>query len=130
MKRVPAAILALMLALSTAAEAAQWALADLGRLDRTDHCLRAAAQTFRELLSEARIAHIRTSEWVVYADAINDRHDAVITCTFGDNRGVRATLVIHSSDKPIAAQMLRRRIGQIFDTSATQIRKQWVDSFK
>lgn len=130
MLRLLATFLFAAYAVPTTATAAQWALADLGRVDRTEHCLRAAGQTFRELLSEARIERIRTSDWVVYADAINGRHDAVITCTFGDNRGVRATLVIHSTDKPLAAQMLRRRIGRLFDTSAKRIRREWVDSFK
>ena len=110
--------------------AASWAVADLGRVDRSNHCLRAATETFQHLLAEARIAAIRRNDWVVYADSINARHDAVITCTFGDNRGTRATLLIHTKVRSVQAEMLRRRIEQIFTANARRIRKEWVESFK
>ncbi len=118
----------LVLLFSTA-NAAQWAVADLGRVNRNQHCVDAARMTFRDLLGEARIQSIRTSSWVVYADGINVHHDAIITCTFGDNRGTRATLVINSDARPIDAHLLKRRIVQIFDGNAKRITQAWIDSF-
>ena len=110
--------------------AANWTVADLGRVDRNNHCLQAASDTFHHLLAEAGIAAIRRNDWVVYADNINARHDALITCTFGDNRGTRATLLIHTKVQSVRATMLRRRIEQIFTANARRIRKEWVESFK
>lgn len=121
---------AIIAALPVPGAAANWAVADLGRVDRNAHCLQAATETFQHLLAEVRITAIRRNDWVVYADGINARHDAVITCTFGDNRGTRATLLIHSKVRSVKAEMLRRRIGQIFTANARRIRAEWVESYK
>ena len=120
---------AVLAALPLPSTAASWAVADLGRTDRNAHCLRAAQQTFRELLAEARIGAIRSDRWIVYADRINSGHDALITCTFGDGGGTRATLVIHSKTAPAYAQLLKRRIGHLFTMNARRIRREWVESF-
>ena len=109
--------------------AAQWNVLDLGRLYKDQHCLAAAKSTFRNMLGEVRIDRLHASDWVAYADGINGAHDALITCTFGDNRGTRATLVMHSEAAPINAHLLMRRIETVFVGQAAAITKAWKDSF-
>ena len=112
------------------AQAEPWTLMDLGRLHKEAHCLEAAKRTFRDLLGEVRIAGVSASDWVVFADGINGMHDTLISCTFGDNRGTRATLVIHSSDRPIDAQLLKRRVAHLFAGHAKRLTRAWFDSFR
>ncbi len=121
-------ILTLVL-LSVEARAADWSVRDLGRVYKEQHCMEAAARTFRAMLGEVRIARLHRNEWVTYADEINGDHDALITCTYGDNRGTRATLVMHSESKPIDAHRLARRIAAVFNAQAKRITKAWKDSF-
>ena len=109
--------------------AAQWNVVDLGRLYKEHHCMSAARQTFEGLRGYAQVGSVRDSDWVMYADGIEGMHDALITCTYGDNRGTRATLVIHSESRPVDAHLLMRRIAHMFETRATMITKAWKDSF-
>lgn len=124
------AIAAIVGLLGQTAHAEPWTVLDLGRVHREAHCLQAAKQAFRDLMGEVRIARRRASDWVVYADGINGAHDALISCTFGDNRGTRATLVIHSSDRPVDARLLKRRIAHLYDRNARRITQAWIDSYK
>lgn len=126
--RIVAFTLAVCLLASTA-WSAPWTVLDLGRVHREAHCLDAARQSFRDLLAEARITALRSSSWVIYADGINDAHDALISCTYGDNRGTRATLVIHSSGRPVDAHLLKRRIANLFQGHARRITQAWIDSY-
>jgi hypothetical protein len=112
------------------AQAADWTIRDLGRLYKDEHCLHVGQRTFRDMLGEAEIAMIRNSDWVIYADGVNGLHDAVITCTYGDNRGTRATLVIHSRERPIDGRLLARRIETIFASWSERVTQAWKDSFK
>ena len=126
---------ALLTALVLAAgpvDGVEWRVADLGRLDREGHCLAAAERSFTELLAEARIAALRRSDWVVYADGIESggRHDALITCTFGDARGTRATLVVHATGPTRGLGPLARRISEIFAWHAGRITRRWKDSLR
>lgn len=123
-------IVAALCLLAPQVHAAPWTVLDLGRVHREAHCVEAARQAFRDLLAEARIATLKASDWVVYADGINDVHDALISCTYGDNRGTRATLVIHSSRRPVDAHLLKRRIAVLFDTHAKRITRAWIDSYE
>ena len=111
------------------AGAADWTVTDLGRLYKDHHCMKASERTFRNLMGEARIEYLYASDWVTYADGINGRHDALITCTFGDNRGTRATLVIHSDARGMDLLMLQRRILALFERNAHQITRAWKDSY-
>lgn len=127
MRRIMLIMLGLTLALP--AHAAEWQVADLGRLYRERHCLEAAATTFRSLLGEARVGPIYTSGWVTHADGINGQHDAVITCAHGNGGSTRATLVLHSTGRRVDAYWVAQRIAQIFDRRARQITQAWKDSY-
>lgn len=124
--------LTILLALTlgpAAGVAGHWNVLDLGRLYKEPHCLQAARLAFDGLRGYTRVDDVRTSEWVIYADGIEGGHDAIITCTFGDNRGTRATLVIYSTSGPIDAHMLMRRVSDLFEVHAMRITKAWKDSF-
>jgi len=126
-----ALFMALLLA-SGPAGAAEWRVVDLGRLHKAAHCLSAAERSFTELLGEARIAGLRRSDWVVYADGIesNGHHDALITCTFGDARGTRATLIVHTARPTRGLAPLALRISEIFVWHAGRITRRWKDGFR
>lgn len=113
-----------------ASRAAPWNIRDLGRFYKDHHCMSAARMTFRQLRAEHSIGDVRLSDWVASADGISERHDAVITCTFGDNRGTRATLVVHSDDRPVDARFLTLRIATIFEAHRQSITQEWKDSFR
>ena len=113
-----------------ASGAAPWNIRDLGRFYKDHHCISAARMTFRQLRAEHAIGDIRLSDWVAYANGISETHDAVITCTYGDNRGTRATLVVHSGDRPVDARFLTLRIATIFETHRQSITREWKDSFR
>lgn len=109
--------------------AADWTVQDLGRLHKNDHCMQAAARTFQAMLGEARIERLHHRAWVSYADGINGNHDALITCTHGEARGTRATLVIHTQARRLDAHLLARRIDAIFQIQAKRVTRAWRDSF-
>lgn len=109
--------------------ATPWNVRDLGRFYKDHHCISAARLTFRQLRAEHMIDELQFSDWTAYATGISDRHDAVITCTYGDNRGTRATLVIHSDDRPVDARFLTLRISTIFEDHRQSITREWKDSF-
>lgn len=113
-----------------AAQARPWNILDLGRFYKEEHCMVAAQMTFRSLLGEREIATTRQSNWVAYANGIEGVHDAIITCTFGDNRGTRATLVMHSRDKPVDAHFLTRRISTLFEANRQKVTQAWKDSYQ
>lgn len=127
-------VLCLLLALAGGpahAGAPNWSVLDLGRLYKNNHCMEAALASFESLLAEVSIGQLRRSDWVTYADGIGDGgHDAVIVCTYGDNRGTRATLIIHSQKNPISARIVTRRIAQIFEGESARITKAWKDSYR
>ncbi|MEL7000721.1 MAG: hypothetical protein AAFP68_20935 [Pseudomonadota bacterium] len=107
-----------------------WSVRDLGRLYKDSHCMDAAKVTFRAIVGEFGEGRLRASQWVAYANGVGGSHDAVITCTFGDNRGTRATLVVHSARKPIDGHLLARRIAGIFEIHRQRITDSWKHSFR
>lgn len=107
-----------------------WNVRDLGRFYKDHHCISAANMTFRQLSVEHAIGDVRLSDWIAYANGISEEHDAVITCTYGDNRGTRATLVVHSDDRLVDARYLTLRIATIFETHRQSITQEWKDSFR
>lgn len=121
-----AALVTIALALALPAGASPWTIADLGHLRRAEHCLEAAERSFVELLALVEIAEIRRGAWIVYADRIAGQHDAAITCTFGEARGTRATLVIHSRALPWQAALLSRHIGHTFDGQNARLTEAWL----
>ncbi|MEM9061968.1 MAG: hypothetical protein AAGD13_16020 [Pseudomonadota bacterium] len=127
------AMICLILAVTIAAPAGAtqpWSVRDLGRFYKDNHCLLAAKTTFRAIVGELGEGELRLSKWVAYANGVAGDHDAVITCTFGDNRGTRATLVVHSTRKPINGHLLARRIAGIFEVHRKRITDSWKHSFK
>ena len=124
-------LLAVLLILwATPGHSSPWTVTDLGRLYKEHHCMQAARRTFEIALAEFRVDRIRASDWVTYADSINGRHDALITCTYGDNRGTRATLVIHTPPQSAQDRYLVRRLRSIFDEQSALITQAWKDSFQ
>lgn len=109
--------------------AAEWSVADLGRLHKDQHCMTASAQTFRSLLGEARIARLYATDWATYADGIGGDHDALITCTRAGSHGARATLVLHARTRSVKGLMLRNRIVEIFERQALAVTQAWRESF-
>lgn len=125
-----ALIFAYCLLVAPTAQAASWQVVDMGRLFKERHCMEAATTTFQALLGEAQIGSLSASSWVAQANGINGRHDAVITCTHGDARGTRATLVLHSSGRAVDGHFLAQRIALLFEDRLQQITQAWKDSYK
>ena len=111
------------------AQARPWTLADLGRVPKENHCMRAAGRAFQALLGTHRIDSLYQTAWAIHADGISGAHDAVITCTHGNARGTRATLVLHSRGKPVDARFLTRRIEALYDDYSARVVQEWRDSF-
>lgn len=109
------------------APANPWTIVDLGRLYKSHHCLEAARKTFSSILVEAGGDRVWASDWVAYATGLRGRHDALISCTYGDNRGTRATLVLHTDARHDT--LLVRRIVQVFNGHAETITEAWKRSF-
>lgn len=89
----------------------------------------AAARTFKSMRAEYGAARLRATDWVTFADGVADTHDALISCNYAGNRGARATLVVHSTDKHVDAHFITRRISIIFEEHAQQVTQDWRDSF-
>ena len=114
--------------LTTPAHAVKWTVTDLGRLQKSQHCMEAASRTFQSLMGEARIARLSASGWVTFADGINGSHDALIICGEIGFSGARATLVMHGQDASVEGLMLHRRITGIFENQASRVTQAWRDS--
>ena len=110
-------------------EARPWTLADLGRVPLERHCMMAAGQAFQSLLGTHRITSLYQTGWAIHADGVSGAHDAVITCTHGNARGTRATLVIHSNGKPAEVRFLSRRIIALYEEHSHRVVQAWKDSF-
>lgn len=121
---------AMIAAVALPVMASPWDVVDLGRLYKEHHCMQAARKTFESMLGEVRIRRVHASSWVTYADGINGQHDAIITCTYGDNRGTRATLIMHSKRDRISDQLLTRRLVTVFDGHAEAVTRAWRKSFQ
>lgn len=111
------------------AAARPWTLADLGRVPKEHHCMMAAGRAFQSLLATHRIDTLYQTEWAIHADGITGGHDAVITCTHGNARGTRATLVVHSRGEPKAARFLSRRLIALYEDHSVRVVRDWKDSF-
>ena len=71
---------------------------------------------------------LRRRGWLVEATGLaGGGHDAVITCTFGDNRGVRATLALHSREEAVTAAMIARAILDRFTVLDREITERWYE---
>jgi hypothetical protein len=124
---VPA--LAMLLALPAAARAdPPWAIADLGHLHEEAHCMEAARRALGAARGLFGGAPLRQTGWAVFADRLGGTaHDAVITCTFGDNRGTRATLALHSRrDHPRGVTMARVILDR-FEAADRAITRAWLE---
>ena len=116
------------LAMVTPASAKPWNVIDLGRLLKDEHCMLAAARTFKTMLAEYGANRLRASDWITFADGVGEHHDALITCGYSGMAGARATLVVHSRDRHIDAHFITRRISVVFEGHAQQITQEWRDS--
>lgn len=114
--------------LAAPAAAKPWNVIDLGGLRTDDICMRSAELTFRSVLAEYGVEALRASSWVTYADGVAENHDAIISCNYAGLSGARATLVIHSSGRPIDAHLLSRRITAIFRDHAEKVTQVWRES--
>ena len=126
---MPRIVILLVCLACSSVSAAEWSVADLGRLQKETHCMQASSQTFRSLLGEARVERLYATDWATYADGISGDHDALITCTRSGTHGARATLVIHARSRTAKGMFLRNRIVEIFDQQARAITQAWRDSF-
>jgi len=87
-----------------------WTVADLGHLHEEAHCMEAAERSLAHAARAFGGGALRRRGWSVEATGLaGGGHDAVITCTFGDNRGVRATLALHSREE-IGRASCRERV--------------------
>ncbi|MEM7211356.1 MAG: hypothetical protein AAF479_05570 [Pseudomonadota bacterium] len=105
-----------------------WNVVDLGGLRTDQICMRSAELTFRSVLAEFGAARLRATSWVNYADGVAENHDALISCNYAGLSGARATLVLHSTGRPIDAHLLARRITAIFEEHAAEVTKIWRES--
>lgn len=121
-------ILVCLAMLAAPAAAKPWNVIDLGGLRTDDICMRSAELTFRSVLAEYGVEALRASSWVTYADGVAENHDAIISCNYAGLSGARATLVIHSSGRPIDAHLLSRRITAIFRDHAEKVTQVWRES--
>lgn len=117
---------AILVSLPTTAK--PWNIIDLGKLLKDEHCMLAAARTFKSVRAEYGASRLRASDWVTFADRIADRHDALISCGYAGFSGARATLVIHSPDRHVDARFIARRIVLLFDDHAALVTQEWRDS--
>ena len=110
------------------AAAKPWNVMDLGKLQKDEHCMLAAARTFKSLRAEYGAERLRASDWVTYADRIAGQHDALISCNYAGFSSARATLVVHSAARHVDAHFIARRISLIFEGHAKQVTQDWRDS--
>lgn len=124
-------VLAVLLVFAASPAAANpWSVVDLGRLYKLQHCMQAARATFRSMLGEMRINRMWESNWVAYANGLKGRHDGLISCTYGNNGGTRATLVIHTHPNARRDRLLVRRLVTVFDRHAEAVTEAWKDSYR
>lgn len=116
------------LSLVSPATAKPWNVIDLGGLRTDQICMRSAELTFRSVLAEFGATRLRATSWVTYADGVAEDHDALISCNYAGLSGARATLVVHSTGRPIDAHLLSRRITAIFEEHAAKVTQVWRES--
>jgi len=121
----------LLLAVTPARAEPPWTVLDLGHLKTEAHCLEAAVASFERARALFGLDRMRRGRWVVYADGLQDPgRDAVITCTFGERRGARATLVIHSPTGPGRTTLIARTIARDFEERRRRIRARWLEKLE
>ncbi|MEM1300140.1 MAG: hypothetical protein AAGH68_12780 [Pseudomonadota bacterium] len=111
------------------ADARPWTLADLGRVPLERHCMMAAGRAFQSLLATHPIDALYQTDWAIHADGITGGHDAVITCTHGNARGTRATLIVHSRGEARAVRFLSKRLIALYEDHSARVISDWKNSF-
>jgi len=126
--RVPCPTLLVLAVLASAPARADppWAVVDLGHLRLEAHCMEAARASFlrAQIMFGARA--LRESSWVVFADGLGGTDDALIACTFGDNRGARATLAIHGRGAYARTITMAQSIRTHFEALNSEITAEWL----
>ncbi|MEM0990304.1 MAG: hypothetical protein AAGK00_15630 [Pseudomonadota bacterium] len=94
-------IAALLIATAPSLVSAEgFTISDLGSMQNETSCVDRAARMFREYNRQVSVRQITPGNWSVMAfDLKTAEYDAVVSCNYGPNSQVRATMVVYSSNQ-------------------------------